>query len=193
MTTKNKILIALALVALAVVTRFMPHLWNFTALTAVALFAGNYLGPRYAVGVVFSAMVLSDFFIGFYDWKLMLIVYGSFAMVGFIPSLIGRVGRGKNQNKKQNLYSNTTKVFGMSLLGSILFFLVTNWAVWFFGAMYPADFSGLVSSYVAGLPFFRNAILGDLWYTGVFFGVYEYSLYLKEKWALNRKIVKVNN
>jgi len=63
MTTKNKILIALALVALAVVTRFMPHLWNFTALTAVALFAGNYLGPRYAVGVVFSAMVLSDFFI----------------------------------------------------------------------------------------------------------------------------------
>ncbi|MFW5887168.1 MAG: DUF6580 family putative transport protein [Bacteriovoracia bacterium] len=193
MTTKNKILIAFVLVVLAVVTRFMPHLWNFTALTAVALFAGNYLGPRYAVGVVFSTMVISDFFIGFYDWKLMLTVYGSFAMVGLIPSLIGRVGHGKSEDKKQNMYSNTTKVFGMSLLGSVLFFLITNWAVWFFGTMYPANFSGLISSYFAGLPFFRNAILGDLWYTGVFFGVYEYSLYLKEKWALNRKVVRANN
>lgn len=182
-TTKNKILIATILVALAVVTRFMPHLWNFTALTAVALFAGNYLGPRYAIGVVFSTMIISDLFIGFYDWKLMLIVYGSFALVGFIPSLI----KGKG----------ISRVFGMSLIGSTLFFLVTNWAVWFFGTMYPSDISGLISSYVAGLPFFRNAILGDLWYSGVFFGVYEYALYLKEKWVIsnNKKVSKnfINN
>lgn len=187
MTTKKKIIIAVVLVALAVATRFMPHLWNFTALTAVALFAGNYLGPRYAVGVVFATMLISDLFIGFYSWPLMLSVYGSFALVGLVPSLVGKVGAGKkNQQKQSGILSGTTKVFGMSLLGSIIFFLVTNWAVWFFGTMYPANFSGLFSSYIAGLPFFRNAILGDLWYTGVFFGVYEYALYLKEKWAVNK-------
>jgi hypothetical protein len=179
MKTKNKIIIAIVLVALAVATRFMPHLWNFTALTAVALFAGNYLGPRYAIGVVFSAMLLSDIFIGFYDWKLMLFVYGSFALVGLVPSLI----KGKG----------VSRVFGMSLIGSTLFFLVTNWAVWYFGTMYPANLSGLISSYVAGLPFYRNAILGDLWYTGVFFGVYEYALYLKTKWVSQKEAVLKSN
>jgi membrane-associated HD superfamily phosphohydrolase len=188
MTTKNKILIAIALIALAVITRFMPHLWNFTALTAVALFAGNYLGPRYVVGVVFLTMLISDLFIGFYDWKLMATVYGSFALVGFIPSLIGKVGSARKQKTK--LLQNSSKVLGMSLLGSVIFFLVTNWAVWFFGTMYPASFSGLVSSYAAGLPFFRNAVLGNLWYTGFFFGVYEYSLYLKVKLASSEKFSK---
>jgi len=169
MNTKQKIILAIALVILAVATRFMPHLWNFTALTAVALFAGNYLGSRYAVGVVLLSMIISDLFIGFYDYKLMLIVYGSFALVGFIPSLI----KGKG----------ITRIFGMSLIGSTLFFLLTNWAVWYFGVMYPADLSGLLSSYIAGVPFYRNAILGDLWYTGVFFGVYEYALYLKRQFV----------
>jgi len=173
MNTKQKIILAIALIILAIITRFMPHLWNFTALTAVALFAGNYLGPKYAIFVVFFSMLLSDLFIGFYDWRLMAFVYGSFALVGFIPSLI----KGKGM----------TRVFGMSLIGSTLFFIVTNWAVWYFGVMYSPDFSGLLSSFVAGIPFYRNAILGDLWYTGVFFGVYEFALYLNRQYVLKKK------
>jgi len=178
MNKKQKIILAAVLVILAVITRFMPHLWNFTALTAVALFAGNYLGPRYAVAVVFFSMLLSDLFIGLYDFKLMFVVYGSFALVGLIPSLI----KGKGM----------TRIFGMSLIGSTLFFLLTNWAVWYFGVMYSPDFSGLFSSYIAGLPFYRNAILGDLWYTGVFFGVYEFALYLNRQYVSKKSFVHVN-
>ena len=177
MSKKQKIIIALVLVVLAVITRFMPHLWNFTALTAAALFAGNYLGPKYAIGVVFFSMLLSDLFLGFYDFKLMFVVYGSFALVGLIPSLI----KGKGM----------TRVFGMSLIGSTLFFLLTNWAVWYLGVMYSPDFSGLLSSLVAGIPFYRNAILGDLWYTGVFFGVYEFALYLNREYVLKKKMLEI--
>jgi len=177
MSKKQKIILSVILVVLAIATRFMPHMWNFTALTAVALFAGNYLGPRYAIGVVFFSMLVSDLFIGFYDFKLMIIVYGSFALVGLIPSLI----KGKG----------VSRILGMSLVGSTLFFLLTNWAVWYFGVMYSPDFSGLLNSYIAGLPFFRNAVLGDLWYTSVFFGVYEFALYLNRNFVSEKNLVNV--
>jgi hypothetical protein len=37
---------------------------------------------------------------------------------------------------------------------------------------YAPGFTGLVQSYIAGLPFFLNGILGDLFYNTLFFGAY---------------------
>jgi len=39
--------------------------------------------------------------------------------------------------------------------------------------LYPKSFNGLLQSYFYAIPFFRNTILGDLVYTGLFFGGYE--------------------
>jgi hypothetical protein len=52
------------------------------------------------------------------------------------------------------------------------FFLITNAAVWIGGA-YDRGIDGLWQSYVAGLPFYRGTLLGDLFYTAAFFGLYE--------------------
>ena len=60
-----------------------------------------------------------------------------------------------------------------SLAGSVIFYLVTNWAVWAFGTYYPANLGGLLESYNMALPFFRNSLLGDIAYTTVLFGLYE--------------------
>ena len=60
-----------------------------------------------------------------------------------------------------------------TLAGSVIFFLLTNTAVWAFGTMYVHDLSGLFTSYYYALPFFRNELLGDLFYSGVLIGGYE--------------------
>lgn len=161
----NKIIISAILIFIGATFRLLPHPWNFTPIAAVALFSGVYLGRKYAFSVPFLAMFLSDIFLGFYEWKLMLAVYGSFALVGLIGLAI----------KKRK---NPATVLGGSLTASILFFLITNFAVWQFSFWYPKTLSGLFQCYVLALPFFRSALLGDLFYTGVLFGTYELILIL---------------
>ena len=156
--------------------RLLPHPWNFTPIAAVALFSGVYLGGKYAFSVPLLAMFLSDIFLGFYDWKLMLVVYGSFTLVGLMGLMI----------KKRK---NPMTVLGGTLAASISFFLITNFAVWQFSFWYPKTLSGLFQCYLLALPFFRSALLGDLFYTGVLFGTYELILILvrKKESALVRK------
>ena len=61
-----------------------------------------------------------------------------------------------------------------AVTGSVLFFLLTNFAVWALQVkgMYPLTFGGLMTCYAAALPFFQNALVGDLVFTGVFFGAW---------------------
>jgi len=64
-------------------------------------------------------------------------------------------------------------VIGASLLGSVSFFLATNWAVWQFTSMYAHTPAGLFNCYLMALPFFRGTLMGDLFYTAVLFGSFE--------------------
>ena len=59
-----------------------------------------------------------------------------------------------------------------TLSGSVLFYLITNYAVWQFTPMYTKTFAGLIQSYIMALPFFRNSLVGNLFYTAVFFSIY---------------------
>jgi hypothetical protein len=61
-------------------------------------------------------------------------------------------------------------VLGYSLAGSVLFFVVTNFATWAGGTMYPHNAQGLVAAYVAGIPFFQWTVLGTLFYSALLFG-----------------------
>lgn len=160
MTTKAKLIISIILVALGVVARLLPHFWNFAPITAIALFAGVYLGYRYAVALPVIAMVIGDLFIGFYEWQLMIAVYGSFVLIGFLGTLI----------KKHKSFE--TVVAG-SIVASVLFFITTNWVVWQFSPWYAKTIDGLIQCYILALPFFRNTMIGDLFYVSVLFGAYE--------------------
>ena len=149
--------------------RLLPHSPNFTPIAGLALFGGAYLNRRYAILVPIAAMLVSDFFIGFYSPVVMLSVYGSFLLTGIIGLWLAK--------RK----SATNVVFAAST-SSILFFIATNFAVWF--AWYPKNLEGLTTCYTLAIPFFRNTLLGDLFYTGVFFGGYELVLRLVKKPAL---------
>ncbi len=151
-------LFLLALAALAVVSRLVPHPMNFAPVAALALFGGAYFDRRYAFVLPFAVLLVSDAFLGFYTgiaW-----VYGSFFLVG----LIGWWLRGRK---------SVGATAGATLAGSILFFIVTNFGVWLGGNLYTPDLPGLITCYAAAIPFFRNTLAGDAFYVTLLFGLAE--------------------
>lgn len=154
----QKVISPLIIIIFAVVLRLLPHPPNVAPIAAMALFGGVYLNKKYALIVPLVAMFLSDIFLGFYPE--VIFVYGSFLLTGLIGLWL------RHHKSFQN-------VILASLSSSILFFLITNFGVWLMGTMYSKSLDGLFESYFMGLPFFRNTLLGDLGYVGLFFGGYE--------------------
>jgi hypothetical protein len=147
-------------IIIGVLARILPHPVNFAPIAAMALFGGTYMDKKQAFTLPILAMILSDFVIGFDSLPMRLTVYGSFSIMVLIILA--------------------------SLFSSVLFFVLTNFSVWAFGTMYPKNSAGLVQSYVFAIPFFRNTLFGDLFYSGIFFGGYEFirSLAKKSHFAL---------
>ncbi len=148
------------LLILAVSTRFLPHPANFTAVGTIAMFGGLYLPRRFALIGPLIVMFVSDIFLGFYQPVIMAVVYASFVVMTSIGIWV-------RQNKK------ITTVLGGTILGSIIFYLLTNFAVWVFGTMYAHTWTGLMQCYYTALPFFKNTIAGDLTYVAALVGGYE--------------------
>jgi hypothetical protein len=67
---------------------------------------------------------------------------------------------------------NKTKVIGGSLATTLVFFIISNFGAWISLPFYSKDIAGLMSSYAAGLPFLKNTLLSDLFYTSLLFGAY---------------------
>ena len=165
----KKYMPAFILIALGVSARLLPHPANFAPIAAIALFAGLYLPKRFAIIVPAASLLLSDIVLGFYTWQVVVSVYACFALTGIMGLYLA---------KQKNF---ATIALG-TILASIIFFLVTNWAVWAFGTMYPHTTSGLMQSYIMALPFFRNSLLGDIFYTTVLVG----SMELIQKTSLSK-------
>lgn len=179
MTKKEKIISVLILVLVGASYRFFPHPPNFAPIAAISLFSGFYF-RRYFILIPIFIMLISDWFIGFYDWKLMAVVYSSFILVSFIGVLM---------RKKRSVLI----LIGSSLAGSVLFYVLTNLAVWAFSPWYSHNFQGLSECYLVAVPFFKNTLAGDLFYSSVIFGCYELLAQPKEKLAfLWRKSEQVN-
>lgn len=142
----------------AAIMRLLPHYPNFTPVAAIALFGGAHFSRRWLAFLVpVAALLISDIFLGFH--AMMLPVYLSFLFVVLLGRLL-----------KNNI--RPLPVIGSSLAASTLFFLITNFAVWVGSPYYPQTLSGLVQCYTMAIPFFHSGLLGDLFYSGVFFGGY---------------------
>ncbi len=162
--TRNDLLPDLALVAflvvLCVVARLLPHAPGFLPVAASGLFAGRILRiPALAIVVPVLAMILSDVFLPGEDWRIQAVGFAAIA----IPALAGIATRRFN-----GVLPTIATVIG----SAILFFLLSNGAVWAFSTMYPHTLEGLTQCYVAALPFLEKSMLGDLVWSGVLFGGY---------------------
>ena len=152
------VLPAIAVILFAILLRLLPHPPNVAPITAMAIFGGVYIDKKYALIVPLVALFLSDIFIGFHDT--MLFVYGSFLISGLIGLWLKR-------------YKNKLHVIGGTFLASFLFYLITNFGVWLVSSMYSKTLYGLIESYTLALPFYRNTLIGDFLYVGLFFVSYE--------------------
>ncbi len=147
------------MILVAAFTRLIPHYPNFTAIGAMALFGGTYFtNKKLAFIVPFVAMLLTDLILGFHAtiWA----VYLGFAimvLIGF--GLRGRV--------------KTINVLTAGVAASVLFFVITNFAFWTTGFMYPLNLAGLIESFAAGIPFFGYSVIGNLFYIAILFGSFE--------------------
>lgn len=150
--------ISLLLIAVGIVFRLMPHAWNVTPVTAIAIVAGAALSRRVAWSLPVLVMIVSDLIIGLHP--LVLFTWGSFAVIALCSQRVLR------------RHVTPLRVIGMSLGASLFYFIVTNAAYWVFSPMYAKTLSGLGEAYVLALPFFRNMALGDLVFTGVAVGAY---------------------
>lgn len=161
-------MLALFLIIAGALLRLVPHIPNVAPIAGMALFGGTYLNKRYAILVPLAAMVISDIFLGFNASTPM--VYASFVITGCI-------GLWLREHKQIDT------VIGASLFSSIIFYLLTNFNFWYATSLYPKTLAGMIDAYVMGLPFFRNTIFGDLFYTGVFFVSYEVISAFAKKYA----------
>lgn len=169
MNKKEIIIAVLILFLVGISYRLIPHPPNFAPIAAISLFSGFFF-RRYFIILPIIILFVSDIIIGFYDWKLMGVVYLSFILI----SLMGIILR-----KNKNLVT----IIGFSLIGSLLFFIFTNFAVWYFSNWYMHDFNGLLNCFEMAVPFFKNTLAGDLFYASVIFGCYEILAQPKERLA----------
>ncbi len=161
----------ISVIIIATILRLIPHPVNFSPITAMALFSGVYIARRsLALGIPLVVLLLSDLFLGFHDQ--MLAVYLPFALVTCLGFIVAPRIRS----------TGATTPIGVGLLsisGSLLFFISSNFFVWLQSGMYPRNFAGLVTCFISALPFLQNEFAGDLFYSTVLFGA----------WALMEKAV----
>ena len=155
-----RLLLALVIIVIAAALRIAPHPWNFTPVGAMALFSGAIIKDRrLAFAFPLIALFAGDVFVGFYKIGVMLMVYASFLLSVFI----GRFLQG---------HRTVLRISVGTLLGSIQFFLVTNFAIWWLLNSYPKTAAGLAACYLTGLPLFWNTLAGDGFYSALFFGAF---------------------
>lgn len=157
---KSHVLLALTLIIVAIFSRLIPHPWNMTAVLAATVFAGARLSKTSAFAVSFISLLLSDLALGFHST--MFFTYSAFFVIVAAASLMLK-------NKK----SRILPTLATTLMSSVIFFLITNFGVWFVDGMYPMTAQGLMTCFVMAIPFFKAQFVGDLLFSGILFYTYQ--------------------
>lgn len=162
---------------LAALSRLIPHPPNFTPLGAMALFGAAYFSKKHLAFLIpLAAWWISDILLNNLVYaKLYPEIYQGFSWMGnpviyICLGLIVLIGWALLKKV------NTVRVIGTATLAAVVFFLVTNFNSMLTSPLYTKDFNGLLESYIAGIPFFRNTLVGNLVYSAILFGIYEWFL-----------------
>lgn len=157
---KKQYILVIGLIALGLITRLAWHPANTTALAAISLASGFYFSKKLAWLIPAIVMFISNIFLGSYELPVMISVYLSFIAVTYLGSWL-------------KTRASVGRLVVAIILPATLFFVVTNVAVWLFTPWYVKTLGGLVQSLIAGLPFWRNMLMGDaVWISSFAVGYY---------------------
>lgn len=153
---RPRIVLLVGMIFGAAALRLVPHPPNFEPIGALALFAGAHFEKKsWAFVVPLAALLLSDLVIGFHTQ--MPLVYGAFALIVCMGFTL----------REQRTF---VPVLTSAVAASVLFFVVSNFGVWALDSLYPKTLAGLVTCYIAAIPFFSNTLAGSVFYAAVLFG-----------------------
>lgn len=155
---------ALALTVIGVVSRLVPHPWNFTPVGSASLFSGARVSGWQAYLIPLAIMAITDPILNAVNHVPLFSYMQFFIYFSFVLSVV--IGR--------RLWSseNMPRIALASLINSTQFFLITNFGVWVGSTQFAHTAAGLGACYVVAIPFFAYTVFGDLFFAGAIFGVY---------------------
>ncbi len=142
----NYIKISLGIFLVLAASRFVPHPPNFTSLLALSFYVPVILGVKFIPALLIS-FIITDIIIGFHS--VTLFTWGSIILIGLFSI-----------NFKQNM---SLRISG-SLLGAVIFYIVTNFGVWSLGS-YGYNLEGIIVCYTLALPFFGYSLISTLMFS----------------------------
>jgi hypothetical protein len=163
--------LAVAATILTALLRFVPWPFrppNFAAVGALSLYSGArlpwWISPFIPLGVMYvtDAIMWHGFLWSPFNYY----VYGCY----FVTALVGMLLR----------HTESPWKLGAAVIGtSLVFFVVTNFGVWFgahgdltAGKCYADSWDGLIACYIAALPFYQWTVISDIAFSMVFFGAH---------------------
>lgn len=139
------------------VARLIPHPYNFSPVGSIFLMSPTVLrGKIWSLIISFIPLMISDILINKIIYKSENLIYEGFIWVylSYLMIWIFSLTIGKNYN-----------LIFKSFYCSVIFFLTTNTFSWYNNPFYLQDMTGLMSSYLAGLPFYWNTLAGFIFYS----------------------------
>jgi hypothetical protein len=150
----------LLIIFVGIVSRLIPHPPNMTPLISLAIMTHLRLNRWYAVGAMLIILLVSDSLLSLIfqypalsHWSYF--TYSGFLFTSFLFS-----------------YQKNTRfhyLLGSALVGTLIFWIWTNFGVWLTSGLYDKTATGLGICYFMALPFLRNAIIGSIIWMFVYY------------------------
>jgi hypothetical protein len=154
-------MLAYIFVVVALAVRFMPHPWTFTPVVASLLFFGA-RGSRRRIWIPWILLAASDVVLTKLVYHYPYFTWDHYVTWAWYAAILWLGTKLRGSTKPLH-------VIGAALASSVSFYLISNFDVWAATNLYPKTLAGLMISYTLALPFFRNAVEGDLLFTTVMF------------------------
>ena len=158
--------LALTLTVFGALLRVLPHPPNFAPVGGTSLYSGARLRGWQAYLIPLAIMLATD--------PLLAAIYGFQAFSWTTPVIYACLMVNVWLGRTLRASESAPRIATVAFLGSLQFFLATNFMMWLRGTMYAHDLAGLVTCYVAALPFFGRTLLSDVLYCGFLFTAHAY-------------------
>jgi hypothetical protein len=163
----------IAAILLRLISSKYNVLLNFAPMAAITLFgASTFKNKAFGLAVPFLYLFISDSIIGFHN--MMYFTYGSYFLIALLGSALLK--------EKVTIF----RLAISSLSASAIFFIISNFGVWAVGGFYAHTSADFVKCYISAIPFLGNTIAGDLFYSALVFGAFEYIK--QNNWLVKAKV-----
>ncbi len=151
---------------------------NIELVTAAMILSSFYLGQRQTLWLVLLIMLFTDLVLG--NTLIFIFTWSGFLIPAIFASDVSK------KILKLKLELKLMSLSGFGLGANLFFFLWTNFGVWLLDTwgMYSNDLSGLLMSYVNGLPFLKIQLTSTLFFVPLGFLLTETVLSLSKKFKL---------